>query len=252
MNDSLFSVKGKVVIITGGGQGIGEFLALGLSKNGATVYCIDKKFKKGQKKYRGLNKILCDITKLDEIKNTCSEIIKSDKKIDVLINNAGITMPDNLDNYSLDSWTKTLNVNLTGAFLFTQQVLKRMKKNHSGSIINITSINAEFGFPDNPAYIASKGGLKMLGKSLARDCGKYGIRVNNLGPGYIITKMTEKSYRNKKKYAARKANTMLGRWGKIDDLLGPCIFLASDASSYMTGQDIYVDGGWSANGLQDE
>ena len=144
MNDSLFSVKGKVVIITGGGQGIGEFLALGLSKSGATVYCIDKKFKKGQKKYRGLNKILCDITKLDEIKRTCSEIIKSNKKIDVLINNAGITMPDNLDNYSLDSWTKTLDVNLTGAFLFSQQVLKRMKKNHSGSIINITSIDLLF------------------------------------------------------------------------------------------------------------
>ena len=92
----------------------------------------------------------------------------------------------------------------------------------------------------------------MLGKSLARDYGKYGIRVNNLGPGYILTKMTEKSYRNKKKYAARKANTMLDRWGKTSDLLGPCIFLASEASSYITGQDIYVDGGWSANGLQSE
>ena len=252
MDDDLFSLKGKVVIITGGGQGIGEFLALGLSKRGAIVYCIDKKLINRQKKYRGLNNMLCDITKLDEIKNTCAEIIKKNKKIDVLINNAGITIPDKLDNYSLDSWTKTLDVNLTGAFIFTQQVLKRMKKNRSGSIINITSINAEFGFPDNPAYIASKGGLKMLGKSLARDCGKYGIRVNNLGPGYIATKMTEKSYRNKKKYTARKANTMLGRWGKTNDLLGPCIFLASDASSYVTGQDIYVDGGWSANGLQDE
>ena len=252
MDDDLFSLKGKVVIITGGGQGIGEFLALGLSKRGAIVYCIDKKLKNRQKKYRGLNNMLCDITKLDEIKNTCAEIIKKNKKIDVLINNAGITIPDKLDNYSLDSGTKTLDVNLTGAFIFTQQVLKRMKKNRSGSIINITSINAEFGFPDNPAYIASKGGLKMLGKSLARDCGKYGIRVNNLGPGYIATKMTEKSYRNKKKYTARKANTMLGRWGKTNDLLGPCIFLASDASSYVTGQDIYVDGGWSANGLQDE
>ena len=251
MDDDLFSVKGKVVIITGGGQGIGEFLALGLSKRRAIVYCIDKKFKKSKNR-RGLQDMLCDITKLDEIKSVCSEIIKRNKKIDVLINNAGITMPNNSDNYSLESWSKTLDINLTGAFSFTQQVLKQMKKNHSGSIINITSLNAEFGFPNNPAYIASKGGLKMLGKSLARDWGKYGIRVNNLGPGYILTKMTEKSYRNKKKYAARKANTMLGRWGKTSDLLGPCIFLASDASSYVTGQDIYVDGGWSANGLQAE
>jgi NAD(P)-dependent dehydrogenase (short-subunit alcohol dehydrogenase family) len=251
MVDDLFSVKGKVVIITGGGQGIGEFLALGLSKRRAVVYCIDKKFKKSKNR-RGLQDMLCDVTKLNEIKSVCSEIIKRNKKIDVLINNAGITMPNNSDNYSLESWSKTLDVNLTGAFLFAQQVLKQMKKNHSGSIINITSIGAEFGFPNNPAYITSKGGLKMLGKSLARDLGKYGIRVNNLGPGYILTKMTEKSYRNKKKYAARKANTLLDRWGKTSDLLGPCIFLASDASSYMTGQDIYVDGGWSANGLQAE
>ena len=251
MYNDLFAVKGKVVIITGGGQGIGEFLALGLSKRGAVVYCIDKKFKKS-KKGRGLHNMLCDVTKLDEIKSVCSGIIKKNKKIDVLINNAGITIPNDLDSYSLESWKKTLDVNLTGAFLFAQQVLKQMKKNHSGSIINITSINAEFGFPNNPAYITSKGGLKMLGKSLARDWGKYGIRVNNLGPGYILTKMTEKSYHNKKKYAARKANTMLNRWGKTSDLLGPCIFLASDASSYVTGQDIYVDGGWSANGLQFE
>ena len=104
----------------------------------------------------------------------------------------------------------------------------------------------------NNFYINFLVKLKMLGKSLARDWGKYGIRVNNLGPGYILTKMTEKSYRNKKKYAVRKANTMLGRWGETSDLLGPCIFLASDASSYITGQDIYVDGGWTANGLPDE
>jgi len=84
---------------------------------------------------------------------------------------------------------------------------------------------------------------------LARDWGKYGIRVNNLGPGYIKTKMTKKSFENKKTFELRKARTMLDRWGKPEDLLGTCIFLASDASSYVTGQDIYVDGGWSANGL---
>ena len=113
-----------------------------------------------------------------------------------------------------------------------------MKKRKNGSIINITSINAELGFPNNPAYVASKGGLKMLGKSLARDWGKYGIRVNNLGPGYFKTLMNKKSWENPK---TRKA--------RIDELVGPCIFLASDASQYVTGQDIYVDGGWTANGL---
>jgi len=113
----------------------------------------------------------------------------------------------------------------------------------------MTSINTELGFLNNPAYIASKGGLKMLTKSLAKDLGKYGIRVNNLGPGYFITDMTKNSYKNKKSRISRQNHTLLGRWGNVLDLVGPCIFLASDASAYITGQDLYVDGGWTANGL---
>jgi len=124
-----------------------------------------------------------------------------------------------------------------------------MKKNKSGSIINITSLNAELAFPNNPAYVASKGGLKMLSKALARDWGIYGIRVNNLGPGYIKTDMTEASFNNKTTRKEREERTMLGRWGEVDDLIGPCVFLASDASEYITGQDIYIDGGWLGKGL---
>jgi len=127
-----------------------------------------------------------------------------------------------------------------------------MIKNSKGVIINITSLNAEFAFPNNPAYVASKGGLKQLGKALARDWGRYGIRVNNLGPGYIKTEMTKQSFKDKKKKISRQNSTMLNRWGDMQDLLGPCIFLASDASSYITGQDLYVDGGWSANGLHSD
>ena len=124
-----------------------------------------------------------------------------------------------------------------------------MKKQRAGSIINVTSINAELGFPNNPAYVASKGGLRMLTKSLAKDFGKYGIRVNNLGPGYFITDMTKNSYQNKKSRIIRQKHTLLGRWGNLSDLVGPCIFLASNASGYVTGQDLYIDGGWVANGL---
>ena len=175
---------------------------------------------------------------------------KKHKKIDVLINNAGISLPNVTRGfYPKKNWDETLAINLSAAFHVSQTVIKYMIKTSKGSIINITSINAEFAFPNNPAYVASKGGLKMLGKALAKDCGKYGIRVNNLGPGYIKTEMTMKSFNDKNKRTARENSTMLGRWGEVDDLLGPCIFLASDASSYVTGQDIYVDGGWSSNGL---
>ena len=163
----------------------------------------------------------------------------------------GITFPSNEKFYSIKKWKQTIDVNLTVAFTCSQSVRKNMKKRKKGSIVNITSLNAELAFPSNPAYVASKGGLKQLGKALARDWGKYGIRVNNLGPGYIVTEMTKKSYCNKKSRKLRENQTMLGRWGTVDDLIGPCLFLASNASEYVTGQDIYVDGGWISNGLPD-
>ena len=122
-----------------------------------------------------------------------------------------------------------------------------MIKNSTGSIINITSIAAEQGFPRNPAYSASKGGLKILSKSLAKDWGRFGIRVNNLGPGFIKTDITKQRYNNEKTRKQREELTLLRRWGEKDDLLGPCIFLSSDASKFMTGQDLYIDGGWLTN-----
>jgi NAD(P)-dependent dehydrogenase (short-subunit alcohol dehydrogenase family) len=247
--ENIFSVKNKVIIITGAGKGIGSLLADELSKRSAIVYAIDKIFPKNNPKKNYFTK-KCNITNKIQLEKICKDIFKNEKKIDVLINNAGITIPNNsLNEYSLEDWKKTLDVNLTGSFLCAQIIGKILKKQRNGSIINMTSINAELGFPNNPGYIASKGGLKMLTKSLAKDLGKYGIRVNNLGPGYFITDMTKNSYKNKKSRISRQNHTLLGRWGNVLDLVGPCIFLASDASAYITGQDLYVDGGWTANGL---
>ena len=124
-----------------------------------------------------------------------------------------------------------------------------MKDQGGGSIINITSIGAELGFPNNPAYIAAKGALKQLTKSLALDLGPFGIRVNNIGPGYFRTDMTKGSWNDPQLEEDRIRRTILGRWGEPDDLAGAAIFLASEASRYITGQDLYVDGGWLAKGL---
>ena len=134
-------------------------------------------------------------------------------------------------------------------FLLSQAAAKEMRFSGGGSIINITSLNSELAFPDNPAYVASKGGLKQLTKALAIDLGRYDIRVNNIGPGYMKTQMTLKSWTNRKTRRERQQKTMLGRWGDPEDLIGAAVFLASDAASYITGQDIYVDGGWLTKGL---
>ena len=249
MLDKIFSIENKIVVVTGGGDGIGQKLSLELAKRGSIVYSIDKKFKKIKNSLK-INSKKCDIQNTIEFKKICDNIIKKHKKIDVLINNAGVSFPSKKINYSLNDWNKTIQVNLSAAFQCSQIILNHMKKRQNGSIINITSLNAELAFPKNPAYVASKGGLKMLTKALALDWGIYGIRVNNLGPGYIKTEMTKKSYSNKNLRLKRQSRTMLNRWGDVSDLIGPCIFLASDASKYVTGQDIYVDGGWTSSGLQ--
>jgi len=253
INKNLFSLKNKVILITGAGRGIGQHLAEKIAEQNAIVYAIDKQFtrKTSKDSIKNLFKIKCDITDQDAFKQVCTDIVRKRKRIDVLVNNAGISQANEQPGktYAKNKWDETVRINLTAHFSCSQEVIQYMKRQKHGSIINITSINAELGFPRNPAYVASKGGLKMLGKALAKDWGRYGIRVNNLGPGYIKTDMTKKSFSNKKLREERAKHTMLGRWGEKDDLVGPCIFLASEASKYMTGQDVYVDGGWISNSI---
>jgi NAD(P)-dependent dehydrogenase (short-subunit alcohol dehydrogenase family) len=141
--------------------------------------------------------------------------------------------------YDISDWDATYKVNLLAPYRIMQKVARSMVHKKSGSIINITSLASEFGFPGNPAYVAFKGALKQLTKAAACDLASYGIRVNSIGPGYIRTNMTNQ----------RTDRTMLGRWGESKDLIGAVIFLSSDAASYITGQDLYVDGGWTAKGL---
>ena len=196
---NLFSIKDKIVLISGAGRGIGRHLAHSMAKHSAFVYCIDKKFPKEVPKdvKKNMFNVKCDITNNHSFMKVCQNIFKTSKKIDVLINNAGVTFPSNKKEvfYPTKNWNDTLKLNLTASFHCSQAVIKYMIKNKSGSIINITSINAELGFPNNPAYIASKGGLKMLGKAFAKDWSKYGIRVNNVGPGYFRTDMTSKRFK---------------------------------------------------------
>ena len=173
--------------------------------------------------------------------------IDSLNKIDGLVNCAGITKGNTIFKYKELDWEDTYKVNLKAPYILSRMVAEKMLVNGGGSIINITSLSSELGFPNNPAYVSSKGGLKQLTRSLAVDLGRYNIRVNNIGPGYIKTNMTKNGWKeNRKKIEER---TILGRWGEPEDLVGAAIFLLSDASSYVTGQDIYVDGGYLAKGL---
>lgn len=252
--NGLFSLKEKIAIVTGSAQGNGKAIAEALLKADARVIMIDinenkLNYTKDEFIKNGYNNIetyICDLSDASYIIQLTNIIKLKYKHIDVLVNNAGISYSSELSLYDLDSWNKTISINVTSTFLLVRELYNIM---NNGSIINITSLNAEVAFPNNPAYMASKGALKQLSKSLAYDLGKYNIRVNNIGPGYFHTAMTDKSFKDPVLNKQRKDKTLLNRWGDPNDLSGLIIFLSSDASSYITGQDIYIDGGWLIKGI---
>lgn len=248
MDKNIFFLGGKVAIVTGAARGNGLAIAKGLANFGAITYFVDIL----EGKVSGKNRFFIkgDITNDEEMKKLINEIIATRGRINILVNNAGITKAYPSEDYPLDEWDKVLNTNLRAQFRLSQLVARQMiSRKTGGSIINITSLNAHFGFFSNSAYTASKNGLSGLSRVLAKDWAKYGIRVNNICPGYIHTEMTKISYNNPKLRAERLKRAMIKRYGEPEDLVGAAIFLASEASSYVTGTDIFVDGGWSASGI---
>ncbi|MBS83205.1 MAG: 2-deoxy-D-gluconate 3-dehydrogenase [Gammaproteobacteria bacterium] len=243
----MFNVSQKKILITGGSSGIGEALAKGFSDANAIVTIIDIQ---NPIKSNNIDFIKCDLSKLKSIDLALNKYKKKYFCPDVIINCAGVAISKESHNYSQIDWQKTIDINLSAIFYICKQIGKIMIKSKiKGSIINITSIGAEQGFPNNPAYQASKGAVKQLTKAMAVDWGQYGIRVNNIVPGYTNTPMNKKSWNNKKLRKARSDNTLLKRWANPNEMVGPSIFLASDASSYITGIDLIVDGGWLAKGI---
>ena len=243
--EELFSVRNKSVIVTGASRGIGYEIASGFAKAGAIVTGIGRSEKESLSNLFDYQ--ICDIRDKDSFLNLCHSTYNTLKKINVLVNAAGITLPLGSTGNSKIPFVKILETNLIAAFNCCSIVSSFMKK--GDAIINITSIGAKLAFPDNPGYQASKGGLAALTRSLAYDLSKNNIRVNSIVPGYIRTQMTQEGFDNNELRSEREGRMLINRWGETKDLIGAAIFLASDASSYVTGTDICVDGGWSIKGI---
>ncbi len=244
----MFNLKNKTAIVTGSARGIGQSIAVELARHGADVVVTD--IIPGQqtvKKIKALKRnsffVKTDISKKQEIENLIKETIKKFKKIDILVNNAGIFITEPTKKVSEESWDKTIDINLKGYFLCSQTALKYMKK--GSSIINISSVAGILGYAQAAAYCASKGGTRLLTKSLAAEYGPLGIRINSIHPGIIETAMTKNLLADKKTREASLAKLPLKRTGKPIDIAGAAVFLASDASSYMTGTETVIDGGWT-------
>lgn len=246
----LFSLTGRTAIVTGASRGIGAAIASALAEAGALVVGIGRSPAPECPPTQGVRYHRLDITDAQGFEALCGTVFDETGRLDVLVNAAGVSLPPGTTPAGrLDAFDRTMAVNLRAPYACCLAAAPFMARNGGGAIINVTSINSTLGFPGNPGYVAAKGGLRQLTRALAVDLGADGIRVNNLAPGYIRTAMTEKSFQDPALNEQRRRHMIIPRWGTPADLAGTAIFLASDASAYITGQDLFVDGGWTAKGL---
>lgn len=252
----MFSLEGKVALVTGGTQGIGYAIALAYAKAGAKVVFngrTKESVERGMTSYEAegfqIKGYVCNVTDETAVNEMVSKIENEFGTIDILVNNAGIIKRIPMHEMSVEEFREVVDVDLNSAFIVTKAVLPAMMKKRAGKIINICSMMSELGRETVSAYAAAKGGLKMLTKNICAEYGKYNIQCNGLGPGYIETPQTaplRKIQENGEKHPFDVficAKTPAERWLKPEELTGPAIFLASEASNAVNGQILYVDGG---------
>jgi len=253
----LFKLDGKVAYVTGGGSGLGEAMAYALAQAGSKVAVVDVNLDNAKKVAETISNsggkaiaIKCDVTKATEIEGMINTIISNFGKLDIAVNNAGICISGPLEEVTEADWKRVIDVDLNAVFLCAQAAGKQMiKQGEGGSIVNTASmsgtiINRGYAFA---SYCAAKAGVKHFTKAVAVDWAKYKIRCNSISPGYMRTPMTSRSWKEYPEiFRENMLNTTpIGRVGEPEDLGGAVVYLASEASSFMTGHDLIIDGGHS-------
>jgi len=241
-------LEGRISIVTGASQGIGENIAIELSRAGADVILVDIQKEKLEEvadkvaRNKGKASVFCaDVSRLDQVKEVTEKVIQDHKRIDHLVNNAGITRDNLLMRMTEEEWDAVLTVNLKGVFNFSKAVIRNMISNRYGRIVNISSVVGQMGNPGQTNYAASKAGVLGFTKALAREVAPRGITVNAIAPGYIATPMTENLPEQVKKIFIELIP--MKRFGSPDEIAHAVKFLLSDEAAYITGQVINVNGG---------
>ncbi|MCB9949046.1 MAG: glucose 1-dehydrogenase [Rhodospirillaceae bacterium] len=248
-----FRLDGRSGIVTGGGTGIGKAMARGLAEAGANVVVAARHLDRIEAAAEELSAagggkvvaMAADMADPASIQTLVDRTVEAFGHIDFLFNNAGTIHRSPCEDFPLEAWNHVVQVNLTGPFLLAQAVARVMiAAKRKGKIVNTSSLIAMQGGKNVAAYAATKAGLTQLTKAMCNDWAKYNILVNAIGPGWVRTEMTGALRENEGRFAEISGRIPLGRWAEPEDLAGAAVFLASDASDYITGQVIFVDGGW--------
>ena len=250
----LFRLDGRVALITGGSKGLGKSIALGLAQAGATtIICsrhqddcesvaADIAARTGQESV-GMS---MDVTHEDDVNQVFKDVVQRFGKLDVLVNSAGINIRNAIEELTLEEFRQVIDTNLTGSWLCCRAAAPVMKQQRSGSVINIGSTLSVIGIAERTPYCSSKAGILGLTRVLALEWGPFGVRCNAICPGPFLTEMNLPLLEEPVKAQTIISNTIFNRWGELHEIRGAALFLASDASSYVTGSAIFVDGGWNA------
>jgi NAD(P)-dependent dehydrogenase (short-subunit alcohol dehydrogenase family) len=248
---AMFDLAGKVAIITGGYHGIGRGIADGLAEAGAGIVICARNYERCVEACAEIGKVgvstlpvRCDITKPEEVENLVRRTVQEMGKLDILVNNAGVGGSEKpILKMSDEDWDIPLDIDLKGAFLCARATVPEMRKQGGGKIINVASITAMIGMANMAAYCASKAGLVQLTKVMALEFIKYNIQVNALCPGYFLTPMNHKFFESEIGQKVVRKNIPMERLGRIEELKGTAIYLASAATNFMTGACLVIDGG---------
>lgn len=246
-------LEDKTAIVTGASSGIGKGIAKDFAEEGANVVVSDVDVESGEKVVGEIEDsggsaifVKTDVSDEEDVDELVEKTLSEYSKIDILVNNAGVYIQKPITEMETDEWDKVIDVNLKGVFLMTRRVAQEMVENEEGKIINVSSIAGEVGYPNSSAYSATKGGTIAMTRALALELSPKGINVNAVAPGVIKTAMTDDLLSDEDVKGQMLANTPIGRLGEPEDIASAVTYLASEDADFVTGETLFVDGGWLA------